>query len=210
MMSMTERGKTRMDDHDPALPTNPVISGRLVWLRPFEARDRDVYVRWRSDATAMRTAGFSGRAPLSTDEVDKLFASFAETQAKTGYQFVVCRAEDGRPVGNAMLFSLDLRAGSAGFGIFIGETELWGHGLGTDATNALVDFAFGELRLERLWLEVRQDNPAALRSYEKAGFVREGVHRHASYEQGRHRDVDVMSMLRAEWESLPRRAAPGA
>jgi GNAT acetyltransferase-like protein len=90
MMSMPNEGPPNGREGR-AGATNPLISGRMVSLRPFEPRDRDVYVRWRNDQAAMRTAGFSGGAPISTAEVDKLFASFAENQAKTGYQFAICR-----------------------------------------------------------------------------------------------------------------------
>jgi RimJ/RimL family protein N-acetyltransferase len=50
-----------------------------------------------------------------------------------------------------------------------------GQGLGTDAMFALLDFGFGQLRLERMWLEVYDFNRRARRSYEKCGFVLEGT-----------------------------------
>ena len=65
-------------------------------------------------------------------------------------------------------------------GIVIGEKSLWGQGYGTDALNALLDFGFGELRLERIWLEVNDDNLRGKRSYEKCGFVLRG-HRAARH-----------------------------
>ena len=84
-----------------------------------------------------------------------------------------------------MLVELDRRNGSAELGIFIGEADEWGKGYGTDAVNAIVDFGFGELRLERIWLNVWTENDRARRAYEKAGFVHEGTLRHDRYEGGR-------------------------
>ena len=40
--------------------------------------------------------------------------------------------------------------------------------------NAIVDFGFAELRLERIWLNVWTENARAQRAYEKAGFVHGG------------------------------------
>ena len=93
----------------------------------------------------------------------------------------------------------------AGIGISIGEKSLWGKGYGTDAMNALLDFGFGMLRLERMWLEVYVFNKRARRSYDKSGFVLEGVERNGVFKQGRYLDVEVMSILRDEWAALPRK-----
>jgi len=69
------------------------------------------------------------------------------------------------------------------------------------AVTATVDFGFGALRLERIWLNVWTENARARRAYEKAGFVHEGTLRHDRYEGGRYTDGHVMSILRAEWLS---------
>ena len=76
---------------------------------------------------------------------------------------------------------------------------------GTDAMFALLDFGFGQLRLERLWLEVYDFNGRARRSYDKCGFTLEGVERHAIYKFGRYIDVQLMSILFNEWAAQPRK-----
>ena len=53
--------------------------------------------------------------------------------------------------------------------------------------------------LERLELEVRMDNAAARRCYERAGFQLEGVKRHAFFSDGAFCDVGIMSILRQEY-----------
>lgn len=83
-------------------------------------------------------------------------------------------------------------------------SDLWGHGYGTEALNALVDFGFGELPLERIWLKVYAHNPRAQKTYDKAGFVKEGVMRHARRHRGSFTDSILMSQLRDEWAASPR------
>ena len=186
--------------------THIIASGR-VYLRPFEAADAELYRRWRADANPMSLAGWHERAPLSLAQVEKRIARLSEEQGKELVTFLICLAADDRPIGEVMLTDLDRRNGSAQLGIFIGEAGEWGKGYGTDAVNAIVDFGFAQLRLERIWLNVWTENPRARRAYEKAGFVHEGTLRHDRYEHGEFTSGDLMSITRSEWEALPRRHA---
>lgn len=188
---------------DQTIPPVPIIRGERVFLRAGERSDIANFVRWLSDGET--TSFLSMRSPMSVAMEEKWFDDMLARQGKDAYHFVICMLEDSRPIGTLALFGIDYVNGHAGIGISIGEKTLWGKGLGTDAMNALVDFGFGMLRLERLWLEVYDFNSRARRSYDKCGFVLEGVERHAIYKQGRYVDVQLMAILRDEWAALPRK-----
>ena len=87
------------------------------------------------------------------------------------------------------------------------EKASQGRGLGTDALNCLVDFGFGELRLERIYLHVFDYNARAQRSYEKAGFQTDAILRRSRFHRGEHHDVHLMSILRGDWLAMDRRRA---
>jgi len=181
----------------------PMIRGAQVYLRAAERSDIPHFVRWLNDA---ETSHFlSIRAPMSEAMEEQWFNRMLESQGKDAYHFVICRLDDDRPIGTIGLFRVDSVNGSAGIGISIGEKRLWGQGLGTDAMLALLDFGFGQLRLERMWLEVTDYNERARHSYEKCGFVLEGTERHAMFRRGRFHDVHLMSILRDEWGRQERR-----
>ncbi|MEO8252567.1 MAG: GNAT family protein [Chloroflexota bacterium] len=180
----------------------PSIRGEQVYLRPAERDDIDLFVRWFSDAETTRYLAM--RAPFSRAMEEKWFDSMLEQQGKRSYHFVVCLLADGRPIGTAGFHDVNQEDGHASFGISIGEKAEWSKGYGTDALRAICDFGFGQLRLERIELDVYQPNKRAQRSYEKAGFVTEGTLRHALFSDGRHHDVIRMSLLRDEWEAQPR------
>jgi RimJ/RimL family protein N-acetyltransferase len=125
-----------------------------------------------------------------------------EAQGTDRYFFVICRQADDRPVGSIDLHDVDLRNGSASLGIAIGDPDDTGEGYGTDALQALIAFAFGQLRLERVELDVYDFNDRARRVYERIGFVLEGTLRHALYRDGAFHDVHRMAILRDEWTAV--------
>jgi RimJ/RimL family protein N-acetyltransferase len=105
---------------------------------------------------------------------------------------------DGVAVGRASLFDVDdlARHAEAGIGLV---PEARGRGVGTAAIVRLVDFGFGRLNLRRVHLQAIASNAAALRAYEKAGFVHEGRLRDHAWVRGAYEDIVVMGALRSEW-----------
>ena len=57
------------------------------------------------------------------------------------------------------------------------------------------------MNLNRVELQVFDDNERGIRCYEKIGFVREGVQRQFRYREGRYVDSIMMSILREEYEA---------
>jgi RimJ/RimL family protein N-acetyltransferase len=174
-----------------------MIQHGAVYLRPAERSDVPMFVEWFGDWRTVRTLEL--RAPMSIASEEQWFERMLADQGKGGYLFVTCLLEDDRPVGNIGLFDLDLHNGSAGLGIMIGRPEDRGRGYGSAALRAMLDFAFGQLRLERVWLDVYDINPGARRVYERAGFVHEGTLRRAVYREDRYLDVIRMAILADEW-----------
>lgn len=168
----------------------------------MEPEDVEVVHAWQQDGEYRR---LMGDPPRSLAMRRRRFDELLSQQGGDLFSFVICRLEDGQPVGRTDLFSVDRLNGVATFGIGIGDPTHWGKGFGTDAVNALVDFSFGELRLERVWLSTDAQNARAQRAYAKAGFVVEARRRNACVENGRMLDQIRMSLLREEWLALPRK-----
>jgi RimJ/RimL family protein N-acetyltransferase len=179
-----------------------MLRGEHVWLRPMEKAD----VRGSLDDQELaHYAGF--KMPIGGEASERWFETKMRPQlGDSVFQFVVSPLGSNEDIGSCGLRSLDRTDGNAELSIFMMRGS-WGRGLGTDAVNALLDFAFGELRLERIYLHVFDYNPRAVRSYEKSGFVREAVLRRARFHRGAHHDVFLMAMLRSEWVALPRKRA---
>jgi RimJ/RimL family protein N-acetyltransferase len=177
------------------------LRGERVYLRPLEPDDAELIHGWYED-TRLQT--LMGDPPLSLAARRQRYEEAAKSDGPDVFRFVICRLDDDRPIGRTDVFAIDRLNGSCAFGIAIGDPASWGGGMGTDAVNALVDFAFGQLRMERVWLGTSDDNERAQAAYRKAGFTLEGTMRHAYYQDGRWSDELRMAILRDEWAALPR------
>ena len=184
-------------------PAQPIIRAQRIYLRPAERADLPTFVRWFSDAETIRYLSRSG--PDQPGHGGAVVRRLLERQGKSDYHFVICLLDDGRPIGTAGLHGLDLENGHAEFGIAIGEQAEWNKGYGTEALQALTDFGFGTLRLERIELHVYEPNERA-RAFLREGGVRAGGGACATPRSGRAgtQDVLVMSQLRQEWLALDR------
>jgi RimJ/RimL family protein N-acetyltransferase len=112
--------------------------------------------------------------------------------------FAIRLGSDDALVGTCQLRHLDLTHRNAELQIRLGDPGQRGHGYGTQAVRLLLDFAFRDLNLHRVYLHVFETNAAAIRAYEKAGFVREGILRQAAHIDGAYVDIAVMGKLREE------------
>ncbi len=176
--------------------------GALVFLRPLEPEDLDLVHEWHEDGDFRR---IMGDRPRSLAQRRRRYDEQVMEQGDSFYLFAVCRIEDGAMIGRMDLFEIDRVNGSAAFGIGIGSHADRGRGYGPDAVNAVVDFCFGELRLERVWLVTDEDNRHAQATYRRCGFVEESRRRRAYIDRGRMLDEIKMAILRADWEALPRK-----
>jgi len=108
----------------------------------------------------------------------------------------------GRTVGQIFFFK-GVHYGSGyeiGYRIF--KPAHMGKGYATDALRLLVGYLFDRKPCNRIQATTLKGNGASQRVIEKCGFKREGVLRQAVFHRGRHRDLQMNSITRKEWEAL--------
>ena len=118
----------------------------------------------------------------------------------SGYNFAIERKEDAAYMGGCGVHQINAKNRHVSVGIFLGH-QFWGKGYGTDAMRVLVDFCFQEINLHKVKLEVFSYNERAIRSYQKVGFIEEGVLREEVYRHGKYHDCHLMSIFRKDWTS---------
>jgi RimJ/RimL family protein N-acetyltransferase len=110
-------------------------------------------------------------------------------------QFIIIEKKNNRPIGSTYLRDIDYDFAKAEFGIFIGEKDALGLGLGTEAAKMMLAYAFEELRLHKVYLRLLADNEAAEKSYLKAGFRHEALLKDEVKLDGEFKDVIIMSVI---------------
>ncbi len=129
------------------------------------------------------------------------FKAWVEKQARNDgeYLFAIRKLQELPLIGYGLIRNVHPIHRSAEIGIRIGRETDRGKGYGASALRLLTDYVFDTLNLNRLSLSVRADNPRAIASYERAGFVQEGVLRQANYLNGALVDMTIMAILKSEW-----------
>ncbi len=175
-----------------------LLSGKLVHLTADDPQVMaDAFARWGHDSEFLRLED-SGPAMLFSSKKIKEFVE-KDDQNSDSINFAIRTLDGDRLVGMIGLMGMQNQHGEAFVGIGIGERELWGKGYGTDAMRIILRYAFCELNLRRVSLNVFAYNPRAIHSYEKAGFVHEGRERGRLHRDGRRWDLVYMGILREEW-----------
>jgi RimJ/RimL family protein N-acetyltransferase len=101
------------------------------------------------------------------------------------------------PVGTALLVQVDQHAGTAEFGLTIGERR--NQGLGTEATRLVLDWAFRVMGLHNILLVTFSWNLPAIRAYTKAGFREIGRRRGAVVTYSQRHDQVLMDAVADEF-----------
>lgn len=199
---MTAAGRVgAMPEHDrgaaPVINIAP-LSGPRVRLRALRDEDLPVLCAWWSDPEVAAYLVGSVPSPKPARDLAEMFTLWGKNDgASCG--FCVTGRDDDALIGHAALYGATLPHLCATFAIVIGP-GYQDRGLGTEATRVVVDFGFAELGLHRIELGVFAFNPRAVATYEKVGFVMEGVRRQAIYRSGAWHDHVTMGILRSEWE----------
>ncbi len=119
-------------------------------------------------------------------------------------------AEDGLPwigvwlenvmVGGVLFFPLERSIKGTEIGYWLGEAAT-GRGLMTRAVRAVLDFAFDDLKLNRVGLHADVRNAPSRALAERLGFTLEGIERQSWLLHDQLTDNAAYSMLADEWKA---------
>ena len=132
--------------------------------------------------------------PLNEHQLRQLLKDWHDGES----YFVFVIRKNGQAVGLVNIDGLDYPNSHAEVGIAITDRLQRGQGLASEALELLLDFAFGELNLNRIWCRVISGNEPSIRLFTQAGFKQEGVLRNHVRRSGAFRDMLVFGLLHSE------------
>lgn len=180
---------------------NFFITGDKVLLRALEKDDMKNVLKWVNNGKVTYFM-VTGQKPSTIYDLEKEYDGLAGDGKNI--MFAMIDKETGKHIGNIGLYNIRPVSLAAELRIIIGERNMWGKGVGTEACSLIVKYAFDRLNLHKVFLGVNKDNTGGLKCYENVGFVQEGILRDEIYRNSRFYDAVRMSILREEYEKNPR------
>lgn len=172
-----------------------MIKGQRLTLRAIERDDLPHFVAWVNDPEV--THHLLLFLPMNLDDETEWYER--QRRDTTTHNFAIAVNKDQLLIGSTGLMKINQKDQNAELGIMIGDKTQWGQGYGQEAIRLLLEFAFHDLNLHRIYLRVDASHTSGIRCYQHCGFVEEGRLREAIYHRGQFEDQWLMSVLRSEY-----------
>lgn len=162
-----------------------------VTIRRFEERDIPNKIRWINDSNNNRYLHYD--LPL---KYEKTLSWYKNNKNHTDRYDAVIEYE-GIAVG--IIGLLGITGYQAEYYVTLGETEYSGKGIAKKATYLLLDYAFSELKLCKVYLYTEVDNIRGQKLFEHCGFVKTGLQCKSVMNRGQWVDRYVYEIKAAEF-----------
>lgn len=179
---------------------NGLLRGDRVQLTAVNKGDLPTIAGWWADTDFLRLYDSLPAFPQTAEQLTKRLAD--SEQGKTNFLMGIRPLNDEKLLGLIELDGIIWPHGTSAVSIAIGEQAERGQGYGCEAMGLILDFAFYELNLHRVFLTVFSYNLAAIAMYEKLGFRQEGIYREHLQRDGQRFDMLLFGMLRTEWSGV--------
>ena len=156
--------------------TNYLLTGTNVRLRALEPKDVDLLFEMENDTSVWQVS--STLAPYSKFQLEQYVLN-APNDVYTNHQLrlmidLLDPVKGNQTAGAVDIYDLDPLHQRAGVGILIIE-PFRNKGIGNQAMEILISYAFTTLRLNQLFCNISNDNEPSIRLFKKLGFQLCGV-----------------------------------
>ena len=172
-----------------------MLESERVFIRLIEREDLVFRTEWINDEEVAQTLMFDW--PLSLAGTHKWFEQ--QLLDNTRKNFVIIDKSSDTPIGITGLRDINYRHLRAQFYMTIGNKDFWGKRIPDEVIPIVLEYAFEELALNRVYLYTLDNNERARRVYERNGFIQEGILHNHFFCRGAYRDLWVMAFLRRQW-----------
>jgi RimJ/RimL family protein N-acetyltransferase len=171
--------------------------GNRVKLRLVNEGDVDEMTKWVNDPEV--TQYITINHPIYREsEIEYVKALQGR---KDDFIFAV-ETIDGVYIGNMGLHKVNHIDGTASTGAMFGNKDYWGKGYGSEAKMLLLDFAFNNLNLRKIYSSAIAFNERSIAYQQKTGYQIEGVRKDQIFKNGKYWDEVLLAIFREDWISI--------
>lgn len=186
------------DQHVEQGPFRLPLKGQEVSLYPLEPSDLESMAAFFAQVESLYYYLPDTLLPRNFKQVQIMMEDWND--GKENFVFACRTAQE--TIGLLTLSALDPIAGNAELGIMIAEKKDRGKGWASQACRLIMDYAFGELRLHRLYVRVAVDNLPSLKLFQALGFIEEGRMREVMRRGHRYLDLILLGLLEDEYRQF--------
>ncbi len=170
-----------------------------IYLRAIEPDDAKLIYHWRQNHKIVDKLG--GNIRFISMEREQQWATSKSLDDSSGIYFGICLKDDDTLIGYGSINSVDMNNLKAQLGgVIIGDIQHRGKGLGKEAHQLIVQFAFRELPINRLYGYCLEQHDISHRLMKGLGMSFEGTLRDDVFKNGKFQSLSLYSILRPEFE----------
>ena len=168
-----------------------------IYMRLLEISDLDEYWKEGFESPDEDMFYYTGTTHYpNKEEIERFIVKSSNDSARR--HFLICNNKNSI-IGECVLMDIDAEYKSCSYRIAIFNKTNFNKGIGYKATKEVLKYAFKNLKLHRIELEVFDYNPRAKAMYEKCGFKEEGIKRDALFINEEFHNIYIMSILSYEF-----------
>lgn len=193
-LAVLKQGRLKMSEI-----SKPIVflKGVTVTLRPVLEEDVPLMLRWMNDQNV--TQYLRAYLPMTEAGEKEWFANYHKRQPN---DIILMLVVDGKPIGVMGLHRISFKDGTATTGAYIGESEYWGNGHGSEAKMLLLNYAFNELNLRKITSNVIAFNERSYKYSIKCGYKEEARLKDQIFTQGKYWDEIILAVFKEDWLPL--------
>lgn len=170
------------------------LQGKSIYLRALEPEDLEFVYAIENDESIWEVS--NTQTPYSRF----LISQYLENAHQDIYEakqlrLVICKNQNFNAIGLIDLFDFDPRNNRAGVGILIKNSGDRNSGIGTEALDLLIQYAFTTLNLHQLYANIDLENEASLALFTNFGFQNIGVKKQWNLINGRYKDEALFQLI---------------
>jgi UDP-4-amino-4,6-dideoxy-N-acetyl-beta-L-altrosamine N-acetyltransferase len=169
------------------------MSDNQITLRDLTTQDLDAVVRWRNDSNINE---YLVNREKTLPEAYAWFNRITNSSNNLPKGIY----DDNQLIGYCIVGDIDEKNRKCEVGVIIGESRLWGKGIGKTVVTELLKYCFEINKMHRVLAVIVKGNERSERLFKSMGFRYEGTFREATIINNQFTDLNCFSILEHEYK----------